>query len=115
MNTPSVNPADLSRPDCLDDEMIAEQWRLEEDMTQRGFEAYHRNLNAARIGGAEDATAYGAALMLHRVQAVSDGIKAFMEAANSGKAGKKHTAVRPLRDIGPDVAAFLALRAVLPA
>lgn len=113
MNTLTVNPADLARPDCLDDEMITEQWRLEEDMTQRGFEAYHRNLNAARIGGAEDATAYGAALMLHRVQAVSDGIKAFMEAANSGKAGKKHTAVRPLRDIGPDVAAFLALRAVL--
>lgn len=88
MNDQTVNPADNARPDTLESEMIAEQWRLEEAMTERGYEAYTRTVNNARVAGAEHQTAYGMTLMKHRVEAVSAGIKEFMEVANSGKAGR---------------------------
>lgn len=110
MNT---NMADQSRPNAPTDEMIAEQWRLEESMTQRGFEAFHRQIAFAKEHGTEDQTAYGAVVMLHRLEAVSKGIADFVAMANSGKAGPRHLAAVPLRGMNPDTAAFIAMRAVV--
>lgn len=107
------NPLDDARPDTLDSEMIAEQWRLEEGMTQRGFEAFHRGLASAREHGMEDQTVYGATILLHRLEAVAQGIKGFLEASDTGKPGKRHTAAAPLKAVSPEVAALIALRAVV--
>lgn len=100
-------------PDALASEMIAEQWRLEESMTQRGFEAFHREIASARAHSREDNTSYGAVMLLHRLEAVSKGIAEFVAASNSGKAGKRHLAAQPLNAMKADTAAFLTLRAVV--
>ncbi|AVQ80729.1 DNA-directed RNA polymerase [Variovorax sp. PMC12] len=112
MNT-TVNPAGFARPDTLESEMVARQWQLEEDMSQRGAEAFLRNTNNARIAGREDQTSYGATLMAHRVDAVAAGVKAFMDEAASGKAGRRHLAVRMLAGMDPATVAFLTLRGVV--
>lgn len=110
MNT---NTAAQSRPNTPTDEMIAEQWRLEESMTQRGFEAFHREVANAKAHGTEDQTAYGAVVMLHRLEAVAKGVSDFMDLSDTGKAGKRHLAAAPLRAMKPETAAFLAMRAVV--
>lgn len=100
-------------PNALADEMIAEQWRLEESMNQRGYEAFQREVNSARQRGTEDETHYGAVLMLHRVGVVATAIKEFLAASDTGKAGKRHLAAKPLRELDPDTVAFLALKTVI--
>lgn len=107
------NPLDDARLDTLDPEMVSEQWRLEEGMTQRGFEAFHRGLTSAREHGLEDQTVYGATILLHRLEAVAAGIKGFLEASDTGKPGKRHLAAAPLKVLRPEVAALIALRAVV--
>lgn len=103
----------FARPDALDSEMISEQWELERSMTQRGFEAFHREIANAKERGTEDATAYGAVILLHRLEAVSKGIAAFLEDANSGRAGKRQAAAKYLSQMTADTAAFLTLKAVV--
>lgn len=107
------NPLDDARLNAPDDEMIAEQWRLEEEMSQRGFEAFHRSLNSAREHGLEDQTVYGATILLHRLEAVAEGIRQFLAESDTGKPGKRHLAAAPLRALRPEVAALIALRAVV--
>jgi DNA-directed RNA polymerase, mitochondrial len=113
MTSQDMADAALSRPDALTSEMLAEQWRLEESMTQRGFEAFHREVASAKVHAREDQTAYGAVLLLHRLEAFTAGIKGFLDAANTGKGGKRHLAAKPLNSMKPETAAFLALRGVI--
>lgn len=101
---------------CADDltsEMIAEQIRLEESMAQRGYEQFQREVNGCRQRGTEDETNYGAVLMLHRVGVVAQAIRDFLTASDTGKAGKRHLAAKPLRELDPDTTAFLALKSVV--
>lgn len=100
-------------PDALADEMISEQVRLEESMTRRGYEQFQREVNSARQRGEEDQTNYGAVLMLHRVAVVAQAIKDFLTESDSGKAGKRHLAAKPLKELDPDTTAFLALKCVV--
>ena len=51
--------------------------------------------------------------MSNSVLRVGDGIRAFVTEAKLGKAGRRHYAVRYLENIDPDVAALLALRAII--
>lgn len=103
----------LPCPNAPTSEMIAEQVRLEESMTQRGFEAFMREVAGARQRGTEDETHYGAVLLLHRVGAVATAIKEFLAASDTGKAGKRHLAAKPLRELDADTTAFLALKTVI--
>lgn len=110
-----MNPECLAevRPDAPDSEMIAEQWRLEEGMRDAGQEAFTRSTQAARDSGAEDQTAYGSVILRHRLEAFAKGIQEFLDEANSGKAGRRGTAARYLRELQPHTAAYLALKAVV--
>ena len=113
--TPTQNPEEgvSSRLNTPTNEMIAQQWALEESMTQRGFESFQRNILSAKEHKREDQTAYGAVILLHRLEAVSKGIAEFLTSMDTGKAGKRHLAAQPLRGMAPDTAAYLTLKSVL--
>lgn len=102
-----------ARPDTITPEMIAEQWRLEEGMSQRGFEAFHRELTSAKMHSREDQTAYGAVVLLHRLEAVATGVKDFLESTNTGAPGRRHVSGQYLRQMDPHVVAYITLRAVI--
>jgi DNA-directed RNA polymerase len=54
-------------------------------------------------------------LVRKAIKPVADEIRAFLKKAGSGAPGKRHVAVKYLRQVEPDVAAFLALRVCLNA
>jgi DNA-directed RNA polymerase, mitochondrial len=61
----------------------------------------------------ESATRAGAVQVKRALPAVADALVAFAVEATSGKAGRKHTAIKYLAKVEPDEAAYLALRYAL--
>lgn len=58
-------------------------------------------------------TPAGIRLAKQAIDPVSKALSEFIQAAFSGGAGRRHTAARMLADVDPDLAAFVAVRAVL--
>lgn len=100
--TIAINPADLERQLALEAEMLTDgQLRL------------INQIGKARDGDRESETVYGTAILKRLIEPVSRAITAFKADAESGKAGRRHAAIKFLREIESDTAAFIALRTVL--
>ena len=82
-------------------------------MAQRGAEAFRRGIESAKAHGTEDQSAYGKTLLVHRVEALSAAVAAFLAEASSGKAGKRSLAAKALAGMEPDVVAYLTLTSVV--
>ena len=93
--------------------IMERQLALEAEMAARGADAFRKACADARTDGKESTTVYGSQLIRRAIKPVENGIKAFMAAASNGTPGRKHIAVKYLREVSPDVAAFLTLRACL--
>ena len=89
------------------------QIALEAEMISRGTLAYRKATADAKANGIEAATPSGSHLIKRAIKPVADAIRDFLKTTASGKAGRKHVAAQYLRDISPDMAAFLALRTCL--
>lgn len=61
----------------------------------------------------ESATKPGAVQMDRAIEPLTEAIKAFLAAADSGRAGRKHTALPYLSRLEPDAAAYLTIRYAL--
>lgn len=96
--------------DFTDHPLFERQVALEAEMVSRGAGAFRRKITDAKANGMESATPSGSYLVRRAVKPVADGIRDFMKTVNSGAAGRKHVAGKYLRQVDPDVAAFLALR-----
>lgn len=94
---------------------IAEQVRLEEEMRQLTVSRFHRRMNNATERGEFADTNIGRTIVCHLEKAMADALVAFKEEANTGKAGRKHAAVKMLDDIDTDTAAFLTTKAIVNA
>jgi DNA-directed RNA polymerase, mitochondrial len=99
--------------DYSTDDLMSLQIKLEEDMTTRGLERYLRDVSKARQAGREEGTAYGQQILSARLQVVSDAIKGWMEETSIGRAGNNALAYKKVKDMNPDVLAFLTLKVVL--
>jgi len=93
--------------------IVDRQIKLEEKMMQLGMDSYNSALRAAKEKGQESSTKYGVALVAHKVEAVASAITQFISDAKTGKAGRRHLAVKYLEQVDPKVAAMLALRNII--
>ena len=91
----------------------AEQVRLEEEMRTLTVNRFQRRMkNASERGDFAD-TKVGKGIASHFEAAMLEALKAFQEAANSGKAGRRHAAAKMLEDIDLDTVAFLTTKALV--
>ena len=86
---------------------------LEEEMFNRGKDRFFANIARLKEQRNEGGTTYGKMLLKRGIAPLAAAITAFMEKANSGTAGRRHMAVALLKDIAPDVAAFITLRTAI--
>lgn len=84
---------------------------LEQEMRNRGRDRFLVNLSRLREQGNEGGTAYGKALLRRGVEPLAQAIGACNAAA--GTAGRRQQAAGILREVAPDVAAFIALRTII--
>ncbi len=93
--------------------MWAEQVRIEEEMSGRGVARFQREAQEARNNG--EATKSGGArfILTNIIEPTAKAIAEFVEEAKSGKAGRKHTLVRFVTAMAPDVLAYLTAKVVL--
>lgn len=89
------------------------QAELEERMRGMGVDRYWTAIGKARERGMETEIRSVRRLMEHSIGQMVAGIQQFMDEANSGKAGKRHSAVKYLNQIEPEVAAAITSRVVL--
>ncbi|WP_018123401.1 DNA-directed RNA polymerase [Desulfovibrio oxyclinae] len=96
----------------IDDEMLEEQVKLEQEMQGLGVEAYRSRINKNRERGCESRTDYGTAMLSTCVPRLAKAIGNFIEEAE-GKAGRRHVALKYLRQVDAHPAAFIALKTIL--
>ena len=92
---------------------LAQQVSLEQEMVSGGTARYRRTVTRAQEGRREDNLTAVSPILKTAIERVADGIQEALDLANSGGRGKWTTATRYLALVRPDVAAYLALKAVL--
>lgn len=95
------------------DALIALELSYEERMVTMGREQVRKQIEKAREKGNEGSTQYGQTFIGITVDAVSQQITDFIEKATSGRAGRRHSAVKYLQQTEADIAAFMGLRCVV--
>ncbi|WP_417623168.1 DNA-directed RNA polymerase [Parasphingorhabdus sp.] len=94
-------------------DLVAEQARLEQRMATLGAERYRALALEAREGGEATRSKSVSYAMDATVLVLGDAVSKFLESAQTGRAGRKHSAVRALEDVDPTVAAFITAKTAL--
>ncbi|GGX90970.1 DNA-directed RNA polymerase [Litchfieldella qijiaojingensis] len=89
------------------------QVQLEEKMRGMGIDRYWSNIEKAREREQETSVRSVRRLMNQAIVDMTGGIETFLEEALSGKPGVKNTAAVMIKDIEPEVCAYIAARVVL--
>lgn len=89
------------------------QFELEEKMRGEGISRYWAQVSKAREKGQETRTRSVRRLMNYSINQIAEGIKEFIDAAEHGGAGRRHTAVKYLKKLEPEATALITARSVL--
>lgn len=92
---------------------VERQAEIEAEMIGLGMKRYTNNIQKAKEEQREDGTDYGRLLMAKALDPLSAAIREFLDEAQSGKPGRRHTAAAYLTRLEPEVAAFLTTQAAL--
>jgi DNA-directed RNA polymerase, mitochondrial len=95
------------------DDLFEQQLRLEQGMSELGADRYRSRTSKSVERGAEDTTSYGNTILSRCTESVAAGLQEFLREAESGKPGRRHAAIKYLKQLEGRVAAYLALRGVL--
>jgi DNA-directed RNA polymerase len=95
------------------DKQLAQQIIMEERMVLMGRDQIRKKIATAREKGAEGSTSYGKFLIASSVDQVAEAIRAFIGRANSGRAGRRHAAVKYIEQVDPEVAGYIAMRTIV--
>ena len=95
------------------DDLYEQQLQLEQGMTALGADRYRSRTEKAVERGAEDTTAYGNTLLARCTEMVAEGVHAFLREAETGRPGRRHAAIKYMKQLDARVASYLALRGVL--
>lgn len=95
------------------DDLFEQQIELEEGMTELGAARFRSRTAKDVERGSEDNTSYANTILTRCTLQVEEGIREFIRKAESGRAGRRHAALKYLKQVEPRVAAYLALKAVL--
>ena len=93
--------------------LYEKQLKLEEDMVLTGKASFYRTIEEARKRGEESGTGYGQRLLRTLIDPMTKAIEEFVEGAVSGGAGRRHTAVKYVILLEPEVVAYLTLKLAL--
>lgn len=97
-----------------DNPLWNDQMELEKEMATLGIERFHRMLNDARENNRQTRTPAVRRLLVESHHAMVKGIMDFMDEANSGKAGRRHSAVAMFNEVNDvDLLAHLTIRYIL--
>lgn len=100
--------------DNTQEDLIAIQLKLEEEMTQRGAERYLSNVSKSVKTGQEDGTAYGQQIMAARLDTLAKAIDQWKTDTAAGTPGQRNsTAYQKVKDVPSPTLAFLTLKHVL--
>ncbi|MET3601148.1 DNA-directed RNA polymerase [Martelella mangrovi] len=94
-------------------DLLKVQLELEDEMLSAGRDRFYKAIEDAKARGEESSTTYGNRLIKQLVMPTASAIEEFLQEADSGRAGKRHSAVRYLRLLDPETTAYLALKRVL--
>lgn len=96
------------------EDLIAIQLQLEEEMTQKGAERYIRNVSKSVQANKEDATAYGQQIMASRLDVLAKAIDEWKSETAAGAAGLRNSvAYQKLKDVPSELLSFLTLKCIL--
>jgi DNA-directed RNA polymerase len=93
--------------------LFERQLKLETEMQGLGGDAFKKMIDNARQQSRESSTNYGMLMLSRSVDTVAEGIREFVELAGAGRPGRRHSTVKYLANVDPEVCAFLALRGVI--
>lgn len=94
-------------------DLVAEQARLEERMASLGIEKYRAQALEARQSGHATETRAGGIALDAAILPMVGAIEAFRADAQSGRAGRRHSAVRAIEGLDDDAVAFIAVKLTL--
>lgn len=94
-------------------DLFNEQTEIEARMADRGIERYRRLTEEAMQGGEATRAKSVQTVLDSALVAVVEALVAFQADAATGRAGRRHTAIKRLSGIDPYEAAFVALHTVL--
>lgn len=89
------------------------QVELEEEMRSLGIDAFQKAVDKAVEKGSETRTQAVRRLMGHCYTQMLDALNAFIAEANTGKAGRKHSALAFVKLLDPHIVAHMTVRAVM--
>ena len=90
-----------------------QQMELEAEMRSAGIARFRSALERSEEKGQMTGMTSVRRLMVHAHAKVVEAFNTFMKSASTGKAGRRHVAVKYLADVDPDVACHLTLRTLL--
>ena len=94
-------------------DLYATQEALEKEARTLTKQRFNSMLSEKQQKGNESSTYYGSPLMKRAIEPVAGGIVEAIEEAESGKAGKKSSAVKFLKLLDPNVIAFFTAKVVI--
>lgn len=97
----------------MNDELIKEQLRLEEQTRDSGVARFYSTLQRNREKGNEQATHYGSHVLRRIIYPLRAAIDAELAAFNAGKAGPRSKFFKLLSGFPTDVTAFITARCVI--
>lgn len=92
---------------------IQDQRDLEQQMRELTVARFNRRMNNASERGEFSDTNVGKGVVSHLEEALKVRVDDFSQSANSGKAGRRHAAVKMLKDIDTATVSFLATKAII--
>lgn len=92
---------------------MEQQIQLEEEMLLATRSNFYKEIEKAKERGEEALTGYGQRLLRTLVVPMSEAIENFVEEAMSGGAGRRHSALKYLVQLEPDVVSYLTLKNIL--
>lgn len=96
----------------ITNELMEKQVALEALMQGHGQDRYWSQTRKAQEKGQESGTKYGKKLITAAIEPTSEAITAFLD-SGAGKAGRKHVALKYLRQLDADTAAFIISRILI--
>lgn len=103
----------ITMTNTIEHPLFDQQVELEQEMRHAGIKRFRENVAKATEKGQGSNTMTGTRLVVKAHERMVEAIKGFMDEANSGKAGRRSTAVKYLNKLDMDVTANITARACL--
>jgi len=94
----------------ITEQMIRRQVDMEQEMLELGVARYRERARKAKEYRDQSSTQPGGQLVSMSLDIVTEQVRQFFEAAQTGRAGRRHVAYKFIRDLEPEIIAFITAR-----